>query len=161
MVAKQKIEIDQPRFYLEPTLKNIQPYLVILEKSLPPDEVSEVVQKLGNLADIPLVRFFDQFRPFTIHNSELRHLRIRLLDPQVRSQPEQKKTYNLIFDGSGVRNVFESHFERLKDERDERISEGQIIPAHLHRQIEFCESVMNTLGYHEGGKLRLPTPSSL
>ena len=117
-------------------------------KSLPPDEVHEVVQKLGDLADIAMVRLFDQFRPFMIHNSELRHLRTRLLDPQVRSQPEQKKAYNLIFDGSGVRNVFESHFERLKDERDERISEGKIIPAHLHRQIEFCESVMNTLDYH-------------
>ena len=117
-------------------------------KSLPPDEVHEVVKKLGNLADIALMRLFDQFRPFSIHNSELRHLRTRLLDPQVRSQPEQKKAYNLIFDGSGVRNVFETHYERLKDKRDECSSEGQIIPAHLHRQIEFCESVMNTLGYH-------------
>lgn len=117
-------------------------------KLLPPDEVHEVVEKLGNLTDIALIRLFDQFHPFTIHNSELQHLKTRLLDPQVRSQPEQKKAYNLIFDGSGVRNVFESHHERLKDKRNERSSEGKIIPAHLHRQIEFCESVMNTLGYH-------------
>ena len=117
-------------------------------KSLPPDEVDEVVEKLGNLVDLALVRLFDQFRPFMIHNSELRHLRMRLLDPQVRSQPEQKKAYNLIFDGSGVRNVFESHFKRLEKDEDERSSEGQTIPAHLHRQINFCESVMNTLGHH-------------
>ena len=90
---------------------------------------------------------FDQFRPFKVHNSELRNLKTKLSDPDARSQVEQKKAYTLIFEGRGVRNVFESHFERLKDERDER--EGKTIPGHLQSQIEFCESVTRTLGNHE------------
>ena len=117
-------------------------------KSLPPDEANEIVRKLGDLADISLVRLFDQFRPFTIHNSELRYLRARLLDPHVRSQIEQKKAYNLIFDGSGVRTVFESHFDRLKDEENELKSEQQVVPAHLQRQLVFCETAMKTLSDH-------------
>ena len=118
-------------------------------KSLPPDEVDEIVEKLGDMADKALVNLFDRFRPFTIHNSELRRLRMLLLEPYIRSQVEQKKVYNLIFDGSGVRNVFESHFERLKEETDQRVREGQVTPAHLQRQIEFCEAVMKALGNHE------------
>ncbi len=118
-------------------------------KSLPPHEVDEIIEKLGSLADTALVSLFDRFRPFTIHNSELRRLRMLLLEPYIRSQVEQKKVYNLIFDGSGVRNVFESHFERLKKETDQRVREGQVIPAHLQRQIEFCEAVMKALGNHE------------
>ena len=116
-------------------------------KSLPPDELDEVVQKLGTLTDKALMGLFDQFRPFKIHNSELQNLKTKLSDPDARSQVEQKKAYTLIFEGRGVRNVFESHFERLKDERDER--KGKTVPGHLQSQIEFCESVMRTLGNHE------------
>ena len=119
-------------------------------KSLPPDEVDEVVEKLGTLADKALVSLFDQFRPFMVHNSELRSLRMRLSDVHARTQIEQKKAYTLIFEGSGVRNVFESHFERLKkDEKSELARNGQTVPGHLQSQIEFCESVMRTLGNHE------------
>ena len=118
-------------------------------KSLPPYEVDEIVEKLGDMADQVLVSLFDRFRPFTIHNSELRRLRMKLLDPNFQSQVEQKKAYNLIFDGSGVRNVFESHFERLKDEGETCTREEGTVPSHLQRQIKFCESVMKALGYHE------------
>ncbi len=118
-------------------------------KLLPPDEMDEVIEKLGTLADKALMGLFDQFRPFTVHNSELRNLRIRLSDVHARTQIEQKKAYTLIFEGRGVRNVFESHFERLKDERDELKREGKTVPGHLQSQIEFCESVMRTLGNHE------------
>ncbi len=118
-------------------------------KLLPPDEMDEVIDKLGTLADKALMGLFDQFRPFTVHNSELRKLRIRLSDVHARSQIEQKKAYTLIFEGRGVRNVFESHFERLKDERDELKREGKTVPGHLQSQIGFCESVMRTLGNHE------------
>ena len=118
-------------------------------KLLPPDEMDEIIEKLGTLADKALMGLFDQFRPFTVHNSELRNLRIRLSDVHARSQIEQKKAYTLIFEGRGVRNVFESHFERLKDERDELKREGKTVPGHLQSQIEFCESVMRTLGNHE------------
>ena len=118
-------------------------------KSLPPDEVDNIVEKLGDMVDKALVNLFDQFRPFTIHNSELRRLRMLLSESYIRSQVEQKKVYNLIFDGSGVRNVFESHFERLKEEKNKRIREQQIVPAHIQRQVEFCEAVMKALGNHE------------
>ena len=118
-------------------------------QSLPPDEVDEVVQKLGTLADTALVGLFDQFRPFMVHNSELRSLRMRLSDVHARAQIEQKKAYTLIFEGSGVRNVFESHFARLKEEKSEFANNGQMVPGHLQSQIEFCESVMRTLGSHE------------
>ena len=118
-------------------------------KSLPPNEVDEIIGRLGDMADKVLVSFFDRFRPFTIHNSELRRLRMLLSESHIRSQVEQKKVYNLIFDGSGVRNVFESHFERLKEETDQRVRERQAIPAHLQRQLEFCEAVMKALGNHE------------
>lgn len=118
-------------------------------KILPPREVDEVVEKLGALADKVLVDLFDKFRPFTVHNGELRNLRMRLSDVHARTQIEQKKAYTLIFEGSGARNVFESHFERLKDEKSEREGDGQTMPADLQSQITFCESVMKTLGNHE------------
>ena len=118
-------------------------------KTLPPQEVSEIVDYLGDLADIVLLSLFDKFRPFTIHNSELRNLRRRLLDPQVRSEIEQKKAYNLIFDGSGVRNVFESHLKRLKDEKNNPIGDTDNVPTHLHRQVEFCETVSKILDNHK------------
>ena len=118
-------------------------------KLLPPDEVEEVVKKLGTLADKALVDLFDQFRPFKVHNSELQSLRTRLLDVHARAQIEQKKAYTLIFEGSGVRNVFESHFDRLRDEKSDLVDNHQIVPEHLQSQIEFCESVTRTLGNHE------------
>ena len=118
-------------------------------KTLPSDEVGEIVGKLGDLADRVIVSLFDGFRPFAIHNSELRRLRMKLLDPNFQSQVEQQKVYNLVFDGSGVRNVFESHFDRLKDERDTCTDEGGTVAPHLQRQIIFCESVMKALGFHE------------
>ena len=89
-------------------------------KSLPPDEVDEVVKRLGDLADTALVGLFDKFRPFKIHNSQLRNLRMRLSDVHTRTQIEHKKASSLIFEGSGVRAVFESHFKRLTDEKNER-----------------------------------------
>ena len=118
-------------------------------KTLPPTEVDVVVKKLGDLADVALVRLFDQFRPFQIHNAELRKLRLRLSDVHARSQIEQKKAYTLIFEGSGVRNVFDSHFRRLSEERDECNREGQTVPQHILNQIDFCRAVKQALGEHE------------
>ena len=118
-------------------------------KTLPPTEVDVVVEKLGDLADSALVQLFDQFRPFQIHNSELRKLRLRLSDVHARAQIEQKKAYMLIFEGSGVRNVFDSHFRRLSEEKYECEREGQTFPQHLLNQIDFCRSVKQALGEHE------------
>lgn len=118
-------------------------------KSLPPNEVDEVVERLGDLADTVLLGLLDRFRPFTVHNSELQDLRIRLSDVHVRTEPEQKKAYNLIFEGSGVRDVFESHFARLKETQDELNENDQTVPGHLKSQIKNCESAMKTLGVRE------------
>ena len=117
-------------------------------KSLPPDEVEEVVKRLGDLADTALVGLFDKFRPFKIHNSQLRNLRMRLSDVHTRTQIEHKKASSLIFEGSGVRAVFESHFKRLTDEKNERY-EGETVPDYIENQIKFCQSVQNTLDFHE------------
>ena len=118
-------------------------------KTLPTAEVDVVVEKLGNLADAALVRLFDRFRPFQIHNAELRKLRLRLSDVHPDAQIEQKKAYTLIFEGSGVRNVFESHFRRLSEERYECEREGQTVPQHTLNQIDFCRAVKQALGEHE------------
>ena len=118
-------------------------------KTLPTAEVDVVVEKLGNLADAALVRLFDQFRPFQVHNAELRKLRLRLSDVHLDAQSEQKKAYTLIFDGSEGRNVFESHFRRLSEERYECEREGQTVPQHILNQIDFCRSVKQELGEHE------------
>ncbi len=118
-------------------------------KTLPTAEVDVVVEKLGDLADTALVRLFDLFRPFQIHNDELRELRLRLSDVQADARFEQKKAYTLISEGSGVRNVFDSHFRRLSEEKYEREREGQTIPQHILNQIDFCRTVKQALGEHE------------
>ena len=117
--------------------------------SLPPDQIGEIVNSLGDLTDKTLLNLFDIFRPFRVHNYELWNLKRRLSDPQARSQIEQNKAYTLIFEGSGVRNVFESHFTRLEKVRDERASEEEAGLDSLQHQIEFCESVERALDYHE------------
>ena len=47
-----------------------------------------------------------------------------------------------------ARNVFESHFTRLKKERDERASEEEIGLDSLQDQIRSCESVERVFDYH-------------
>ena len=138
-----------PEILLETDVQEINPLRHNSGKSLPPDQVDEVVERLGELADLAVLSLFDRFRPFEIHNRELQHLKTRLSDPTVRAEVEQKKTYALIFEGSGVRNVFESHFERLKDEMSGREDGGHTAPGHLQSQIEFCESVKSAFDSHE------------
>ena len=136
-----------PEILLGTDVEHINPLECNSGKSHPSDEIAKIVEKLGDLADIALVSLFDQLRPFEVHNSELRSLRMRLSDIEIRTQPEQKKAHTLIFEGGGVRNVFESHFELLK--RDEREYDGQTVRGDLQRQIEFCRSVERVLDYHE------------
>jgi hypothetical protein len=83
-------------------------------RSLERDTVESIVQLLGELNDIVLLALFDGLRPFAIHNAELRALRLRLSDVQARADLVQNKCYSLLFEGSGVRNVFEEHLQRLQ-----------------------------------------------
>ena len=108
-------------------------------------EVKEVVKKLGKLTDEALGSLFDEFRPFKVHNNELQNLKMKLSDVYAKSDRVQKKAYTLIFEGSGVRNVFESHFKRLKKEKQGRLDSGQRVPDYLEKQIQFCQSVNITL----------------
>ena len=118
-------------------------------KSHPKGEMAKVVEKLGNLVDTALINLFDQFRPFEVHNSELQSLKTRLSDVHARAQIEQQKANTLIFEGSGVRNVFESHFKRLTDGKKELNRKGQPVPDYIENQIKFCRSVQSTLEDHE------------
>ena len=118
-------------------------------KLLPPDQVDEIVKKLGKLADTALMSLFNKFRPFEVHNRELRNLGIKLLQPHVRAAIEQKKAYALIFEGSGARNVFESHFEHLKNEKKKQSGGEQTVIDSLQSQINDCESVEKALDYHK------------
>lgn len=118
-------------------------------KALPPKDVREVVKGLGGLTDIALLNLFDKFRPFNIHNRTMRTLRDRLSDPHIQADPVQKKCLSLIFEGSGIRNVFESHVARLKAIREERIEEGQPVGDNLVTQINFCDSVTRALTIRE------------
>ena len=136
-----------PEILLGTDVEHLNPLELNSGKSHPLDEVTNVVEKLGDLADTALAALFDRFRPFKIHNSELQSLKTRLSDIQARSELEYKKAHTLIFEGGGIRNVFESHFERLK--RDEHEYDGQTVPSNLQSQIEFCESVRRVLNNHE------------
>ena len=112
-------------------------------------QVKKVVKKLGNLADVTLMHLFDKFRPFEVHNVELQELKGRLSSVQANSDAVDKKVYALIFEGSGIRSVFDSHFENLKEEKKKRPSEAQISADHLEDQIRFCQSVKITLDRNE------------
>ena len=82
--------------------------------------------------DDVLLRLFDEFRPFNVHNRTMRALKDRLGDPHIQADTVQKKCLSLIFEGSGVRNVFESHVGRLKAIREERQEEGRRESCELH-----------------------------
>ena len=106
-------------------------------KSFPSNDLKKIVEKLGDLTDFALVNLFDKFRPFKIHNEELQNLENRLLDVNARSDNVSRKARALIFEGGGVQNIFDSHFERLKKEMEN----SQTVSDHLEEQIKFCQRV--------------------
>ena len=112
---------------------------------LPPKQVHKIVNNLGNLADIALVNLFDKFRPFEVHNIELQNLKNRLSDIHAQSDPVDKRVYLLIFEGSDVRNVFNAHFDNLKEKRKQLQETGQKVPSYLEDEIRTCQSVNITL----------------
>lgn len=115
----------------------------------PPDEVKEAVSLLGNISDFVMLPLFDRFRPFAVHNFEMRALRTRLQDPNVKSDPIQRKCYSLLFEGSGVRSVFEEHIKRLREREKELQEEGRSIGDYVKNQLEDAQTTISALDRYE------------
>lgn len=115
----------------------------------PPDDVSVAVQLLSEISNIPLLKLFDRFRPFAVHNSVMRELRTRLSDPDARADLVQSKCYSLLFEGSGVRYVFEDHRKTLKDRNDELLEEGRIPSDYVVNQLKDANAVITALDKYE------------
>ena len=118
-------------------------------KRLPPDDISLIVRLLSELVDDVLLPLFDKFRPFSVHNSTLRELRTRLLDPDARADLTQSKCYSLLFEGSGVRYVYEQHRDTLKEKSEEAINEGRSPSDYVVNQLKDANAVLNALDKHE------------
>lgn len=115
----------------------------------PPDEVKAAVSLLGNISDVVMLPLFDRFRPFAVHNFEMRALRTRLQDPNVKSDPIQRKCYSLLFEGSGVRSVFEEHIKRLREREKELQEEGRTIGDYVKNQLDDAQATISALDRYE------------
>lgn len=115
----------------------------------PPHEVQEAVQHLAKITDKVILSLFDQFHPFAIHNREMRALRTRLQEPNLRSDPIQTKCYSLLFEGSGIRTVFEEHINRLKDRKISLEEEGKTIGDYVVNQLSDAQVTLNAVNRHE------------
>ncbi|MBC6479608.1 MAG: hypothetical protein GDA56_19360 [Hormoscilla sp. GM7CHS1pb] len=111
----------------------------------PAEEVEEAVKLLAKILDAVMLPFFDGFRPFAVHNAEMRALRTRLLEPNLRADPIQRKCYSLLFEGSGVRKVFEEHKQRLSDREDQLREEGRDIGDYVRNQLSDAEEASSRL----------------
>ncbi|GKT09161.1 DNA sulfur modification protein DndB [Desulforhabdus sp. TSK] len=118
-------------------------------KYMPSDDVKIAVGLLSEVGDIPLLKLFDKFRPLAIHNAEMRALRTRLSDPDLRADPIQSKCFSLLFEGSGVLNVFIDHHKRLKEKEKELIEEGSPVGDYVKNQLKDAEAVLKALDRHE------------
>ena len=115
----------------------------------PPDDVSLAVQLLSDISNIPLLKLFDHFRPFAVHNSVMRELRTRLSDPDARADLVQSKCYSLLFEGSGVRYVFEDHRKTLNKRNDELLEEGKTPSDYIVNQLKDANAVITALDKYE------------
>lgn len=118
-------------------------------KSYSPEDVKKAVCLLAEMADIPLLKLFDEFRPFLIHNAAMRALRTRLLDPDARADLIQSKCYSLLFEGSGVRNVFEDHRKRLQERQEEFNELKQFVGDYISNQLKDANAVVASLDRRE------------
>ncbi|MEQ9325373.1 MAG: hypothetical protein RIF41_39770, partial [Polyangiaceae bacterium] len=118
-------------------------------KIFSPQEMADLLSLLGEHADPVILGMFDSFRPFSVHNTEMRRLRTRLSDPTVKADPIQQKCFTLLFEGSGARAVFESHVDRLRGTADEAAAEKKEVSDYVSNQIDYSESVLAALGTHE------------
>ena len=115
----------------------------------PPNEVQEAVKYLAGITDEVILLLFDQFRPFAVHNHEMRALRTRLQDPELRGDPIQTKCYSLLFEGSGVRTVFEEHINRLKDRKGSLEEEGRNIGDYITNQLNDAQATSKQVKRYE------------
>ncbi|MCT7984524.1 hypothetical protein NG796_14580 [Laspinema sp. A4] len=115
----------------------------------PPEEVEQAVKLLGEVSDTVMLPLFDRFRPFAVHNFEMRSLRTRLLDPSLRADPIQCKCYSLLFEGSGVRSVFEEHIKRLREREDQLQDEGRSIGDYVKNQLQDAKTTASALNRYE------------
>lgn len=122
-------------------------------------ELEPIVSCLEELSSSIVLALFDEFSPFVIHNETVAWLRVQLSDEHVKSDPIQNKCFNLIFEGSGVRNIFEEHADRMKDKRDDYGENDEDTPDHIERQIRFCDSVSKSMNNHEQAFQRMRASS--
>ena len=115
----------------------------------PPYEVQTAVTDLSRMTDEVIIDLFDKFRPFSIHNNEMRNLRTRLQDPSIKSDLIQAKCFSLLFEGSGVRSVFEEHINRLKDRKDSFEEEGKTVSDYIQNQLQDAQTTLNAVNRHE------------
>ncbi|NEO27803.1 MAG: hypothetical protein F6K03_13170, partial [Kamptonema sp. SIO4C4] len=110
-------------------------------KTHAPQDIQEAVNLLAQMTDAVLFPLFDRFRPFAVHNAEMRALRTRLQDPDMMAEPPQRKCFSLLFEGSGVRTVFESHLERLKKRKKTAQDEGTEISDYTRNQLKDAQAI--------------------
>jgi hypothetical protein len=115
----------------------------------PPDEVEQAVKYLAEITDEVILFLFDKFRPFAAHNYEMRALRTRLKDPALRGDPIQIKCYSLLFEGSGVRTVFEEHINRLKDRKANLEDEGNSVGDYILNQLNDAQAALTQVNRYE------------
>lgn len=114
-----------------------------------PEEAKKAADLLSDVAGIALLKLFDEFLPFAIHNSIMRSLRTRLQDPDAMADLVQKKCYSLLFDGSGVRNVFSDHRDRLQKRVDSSKDSEASISDYISNQLKDADAIAKALDKHE------------
>lgn len=118
-------------------------------KTHTPDDVTSAVEMLGDLVDIPVLKLFDVFAPFASHNRAMRQLRTRLSEPALRADPIQNKAFTLLFEGSGSKEVFEEHIDRLRNIQREWTDEGRKVSDYVTNQLNDAIAVQRALQRHE------------
>lgn len=109
----------------------------------------EISDKLGEITDTFIFELFNNFHPFTIHNKEMLGLKARLDDVNVKADPIQNKCSTLLFEGSGVKGIFEVHYERLKERIKENVFSSDEERNLTDSQLKFCSEVISALLNYE------------
>jgi hypothetical protein len=118
-------------------------------KTHSPKDVEDVTRLIGDITDSVMLPFFDKLRPFAAHTQAMQELLTALKDSTAIADPVQSKVRALLFDGSGNRNVFDDHVERLKERSRELQDKGQVVPAQIASQLVYCDAVNRALQARE------------